>query len=86
MEKLEVTTLSTKGQVVIPQKIRDSLHVGTGSKFVVFSDGDTIYLKSLKKPSRKDFDNMIKKSRKLARERKLKKSDVEKTIREVRGK
>ena len=51
MEKLEVTSLSSRGQVVIPQDIRDHLKLKTGEKFVVLGDEDTIILKKIKMPS-----------------------------------
>jgi len=42
---MEITKLSTKGQVVIPEEVRKDLEVGTG--FVVTRKGDLIILKKL---------------------------------------
>jgi antitoxin PrlF len=86
METFEVTKLSSKGQVVIPQQIRDNMSLEPGSKFIVIGEGDTIVLKSVEPPSFKDFDHLISKTRKFARKKKLKKSDVNDAIKAVRRK
>lgn len=84
MEKLDVTTLSSRGQVVIPQDIREDLHLRTGEKFVVVGAEDTIILKKIEMPSFKGFDKLLKKTQEFARRRKLKPGDVEKAIKQVR--
>ena len=33
-----ITAMSTKGQIVLPKKIRTSLNLGAGTKFVVVSE------------------------------------------------
>lgn len=38
----EVTSVSSKGQVVLPKTIRDALSLDTGSKLIVVTDGDNI--------------------------------------------
>lgn len=43
----QVAKISTRGQVVIPQKIRDQLNIGPGARFIVEMDGDTITLTKL---------------------------------------
>jgi len=49
----QITTMSTKGQVVIPEEVRDELGLEAGSKFVVYSrkDADVILLKRLDLPN-----------------------------------
>ena len=34
----DVTALSSKGQIVLPKAIRDSLNINSGTKLMVFSD------------------------------------------------
>lgn len=84
METLEVTKLSSKGQVVIPQKIRDEMRLHPGEKFIVFHGGDTIILKTLEMPSFENFDRLIAKARKFAKDKKLKMKNVDEAIKAVR--
>jgi len=84
MESLEITSLSTKGQVVIPREIRKHLDLHPGHKFVVLGQGDTIILKIIQKPSFEGFDELLSETRQFAKKRKLKKSDVNAAIKSVR--
>lgn len=45
---MAVTFLSTKGQIVIPKWIRDTLKLKSGAKFIVELEGDRIILKPVK--------------------------------------
>ncbi len=86
METIEVTSLSSKGQIVIPQKIRQSMKLKTGKKFIILHKGDTIVLKSLEVPSFKNFDKLRTRARKFAKEKALTKKDVSHAIKSVRKK
>jgi AbrB family looped-hinge helix DNA binding protein len=44
---LEMTRVSSKGQVVIPGLIRARLGLTEGSRLLVFGEGDTIILKKI---------------------------------------
>ena len=79
------TKMSSKGQIVIPEEIRERLGFGPGVKFLVMGEGDVIILKSISTPSLKDFDRIIKKARTQAKAAGLKKSDVASAIRKSRG-
>ena len=85
MERLEVTTLSTKGQVVIPQRLRDTLGLRPGDKFVAVGEGDTVVLKRLSTPRHDDYQDLIRHAGELAEQHRLTKRDVERAIRKVRG-
>jgi AbrB family looped-hinge helix DNA binding protein len=57
----EVTTISEKGQVVIPQSIRRELGIKPKNKFLVYGRGDTIVMKKLELPSlKKEWDEIFK--------------------------
>jgi AbrB family looped-hinge helix DNA binding protein len=84
MSVIETASLSSKGQIVIPNAIRNDLKVGTGSKFAVISDGHNILLKPIELPKKEEFDSLIKKSRTYTRRFGLKKRDITKAITEVR--
>jgi AbrB family looped-hinge helix DNA binding protein len=76
--------MSSKGQIVIPEAIREAMGLKPGSRFVVVGGRDVIILKSISKPSLAEFDAMISKARRQARTAGMKKADVEKAIRKVR--
>ncbi len=86
MEAIEVTKLSSKGQVVLPQAIRDRLCLVTGAKFVVIGEGDIVILKKLEVPAREQLKQLLKESRAYARRTGLKRSDVSKAIKQVKAK
>ena len=86
MKAVEVTKLSSKGQVVLPQAIRDRLRLETGAKFVVIGEGDVVILKKLEVPAREQLKQLLKASRAYARRAGLKRSDVSKTIKQIRAK
>jgi AbrB family looped-hinge helix DNA binding protein len=46
----EVTTVSEKGQVVIPQSLRKEMVIKPKTKFLVFGRGDTVIMKRLELP------------------------------------
>lgn len=60
-EEPEVTTISEKGQVVIPQSIRRELGINPKNKFLVYGRGDTIIMKKLELPDlKKEWDDIFK--------------------------
>ncbi len=60
-EEPEVTTISEKGQVVIPQSIRKELGIKPKNKFLVYGRGDTIILKKLELPSlKKEWEDIFR--------------------------
>ncbi len=59
-KKIEVTSISSRGQIVIPQNLRKKLGFEEGDKFAVVGEGDTIVLKKLN-VSFKNIDKLVKK-------------------------
>jgi AbrB family looped-hinge helix DNA binding protein len=84
MQKPEVTKLSSRGQMVIPQNLRKKLGLEEGQQFVVIGEGDTIIFKRMEMPSTSTLKKMLEFSRKKAKEAGLKKSDITKAIKRVR--
>jgi len=82
---VEITSLSSKGQVVIPNAIRNDLGIGSGTRFVVISDGENILLRPLEKPKIDTFKDLIRRSRDYARRTDMKRGEVEKAVRKVRN-
>jgi AbrB family looped-hinge helix DNA binding protein len=85
MSEVATTKMSSRGQVVIPEEVRERLGLEQGAQFVVVGEGDTVVLKAIRAPSMKDFDRLIAEAQKAAKRAGLKKSDVEKAIREGRA-
>jgi len=86
MASVATTKLSSKGQVVIPENIRKKLHLKTGAQFVVVGDKDVVILKNISPPTIEEFDGLIAKARKSAKNVGLKKTDINNALAKVRGK
>ena len=84
MKNLATTKMSSKGQLVIPEEIRNRLGLKPGSQFVVVGDKDTVILKAVVPPSMDDLDDLIKEAKKQARQAGLKQSDISAAIARVR--
>ncbi len=76
MKPIATTKMSSKGQVVIPEGIRDRLGLETGTQFVVLGQDDVVILKTVKAPAMKQFDALIKKARSQAKAAGLTRSDI----------
>lgn len=85
MQKLKITSMSSRGQVVIPLDIREHLGLKEGEKFVVVGEEDTIILKKVTMPSFKNFDKLILKTQQFAKEKGISKADLESAIKRARG-
>ena len=86
MVRLATTKLSSKGQVVIPEAIRERLGLEAGVQFVVVAEGDVVVLKVLNAPKISDFKALLDEAQDSADAAGLIPEDVEAAIREVRGK
>ena len=84
MKSLATTKMSSKGQVVIPEEIREQIGLKAGSQFVVVGEKDMVILKSISRPSMKEFDELIAKARKQAGLSGLKRSDIKAAIAKAR--
>lgn len=58
------TKMSARGQVVIPNGIRQGLGLEEGTHFIVIARGDTIVLHRLKEPPWGFFDELTKQAAK----------------------
>jgi AbrB family looped-hinge helix DNA binding protein len=81
---METTKMSSRGQVVIPEEIRNKLGLKTGDRFLIIADNDVVILKSLTIPSLGEFDYLIREARKQARITGLKRSDIVNDVAKVR--
>ncbi len=84
MADYATTKLSSKGQIVIPEEIRDNLKLKEGDQFVVIGQGDTVILKSITPPRLEEFSDLMKEASRNAKTLNLKPSDVAKSIKKAR--
>jgi AbrB family looped-hinge helix DNA binding protein len=85
MVQPSTTKLSSRGQVVIPEEIRNRLGLEPGAQFVVVGEGDVVVLKALKPPKMKEFKALLDRVQRAATAAGVTPEDVERAIREVRA-
>lgn len=84
MSAAATTTLSSKGQVVIPEEIRERLGLKAGAQFVVVADRDVVIFKVLDPPALREFAPLLAKARQAAKRSGLRQADVANAIARVR--
>jgi AbrB family looped-hinge helix DNA binding protein len=84
-ETLSTTKMSSRGQVVIPEAIRDQLGLEPGARFVVVGQDDVVMLKLIKPPSMAEYQALKQRLQQQAREAGREPSDVAEAVRRTRG-
>ena len=51
--------MSTKGQIVIPENIREEMGLQAGVEFILITEGDSVILKKLYAPSNAALKNLL---------------------------
>lgn len=86
---VETTRMSSKGQIVIPQDIREEVQVDEGTVFAVVGTKDTIILKKIATPSKeeliKSLKRMASEGRKRAELLGIKESDIPGMVQKIRA-
>ncbi len=85
MSSVATTKMSSKGQVVIPEEIRERLNLAAGTQFIVLGQGDAVVLKIISPPNSEEFKELLKKSKSAAKKEGFKKADLETIIKKVRS-
>lgn len=89
MAEVELTKMSSRGQIVIPQDVRKQMKLKEGEAFAVTGSGDTLLLKRIQMPSKeeivKKFRELVEEGHKRAKKLGLKETDVDKLIHKARG-
>ena len=84
MTKFATTKMSSKGQIVIPEDIRELLSLRTGAQFMVIGQGDTVILKSIAPPSSAELRKLLDDSRKAAKKTGMNQKNLASAIRRAR--
>ena len=69
----DIARLSSKGQFVIPEKVRKSLGLRTGTKLALFTDGEIILLRPIPALDLSAFRKLAREAKKTALNAKAKK-------------
>jgi len=87
--EVEITKMSSRGQIVVPQDLRKELKVKEGTLFAIFGSRDTLVLKKIEAPSKEkliaDLEKIAREGRKRAEKLGLKEKDIPKLIHKARG-
>ncbi len=83
---VEVLSVSSKGQIVLPMDMRKKLDIGTGSKLAAYMIGNVIMLKAIEVPTESDFQKTLDEAAKWAKEAGYKESDVNDIVKSYRKK
>lgn len=84
MRVYATTKLSSKGQVVIPEEVRNDLGLNEGDQFVVIGQGDAVVLKLIAPPKLDQFQKLLSLARAEAKRAGIKRSDVKSAIAKAR--
>ena len=84
-QALATTKMSSRGQVVIPESIREKLGLEPGAQFGVVGQNDVVMLKLIEPPSMEEYPSLKKRLRRQARQAKLKRADIPKAVARARG-
>lgn len=81
---IEITKMTSKGQVVIPQSIRERKDIEEGERFIVYDTDDTIVLKRVKNLEKvkdvKELEKTFSALWRTAQTRKIKEEEIETEI------
>ena len=84
--KMEITSISSRGQVVIPQKVRKKLELKEGEKLIVIGKNNVIVLKKIEMPSFDNFNQLLKETQKFAEKKGVTSSNLNESIKRTRKK
>jgi len=82
---VDVLTVSSKGQIVLPAPVRKALSIVAGEKLVAYSTGDSILLKKLELPKEDELKKWLDDAQEWAARSGLTEDDVPAIISEVRA-
>ncbi len=85
VSQVSTTKMTSKGQVVIPEEIREYMCLESGVKFIVMATNDSIIFKTIKPLPKKDIKLLLKASRTIAKKHGFQAKEIPAFISEVRS-
>lgn len=82
---VDILTVSSKGQIVLPAPIRKALSIASGDKLAVYASNDSILLKPVEMPAKNEFQAWMEEMQGYAAEVGLTEDDIEQAISEARS-
>lgn len=82
---VDVLTVSSKGQIVLPAAMRKAMSLMSGDRLIAYSSGDSILLKPLEVPKEDDCKEWLDEARAWAAESGLTEDDISGIIADVRA-
>ena len=84
---IEFVKMSSKGQLVVPQDIRERKHLNPGERFVAVGVNEGVLFKKVEIPKIKlDFDSLSKEIEEKFKKNNVRKEDVKESIEWARKK
>ncbi len=82
---VNVLSVSSKGQIVLPMEMRKKMDIRAGAKLAAYAMGDMIMLKMINIPTENDFKKSLDKAAIWAKEAGYEESDVETIVKSYRN-
>ena len=81
---VNITRISSKGQVVIPSEIREKMNLEEGNLLIISDSDNSICMKKIELPKIKSWKEATKSFREAAKKSKFSNDDLKKLIEESR--
>ncbi len=81
---INVTKISSKGQIVIPAEIREKMNLEEGNLLIISDNNDSICMKKIELPKIKSWKEITKPFREAAKKSNFSNEDLKKLIAESR--
>ena len=81
---VDVLSVSSKGQIVLPIEMRKKLSIEAGAKLAAYAFGDMIMLKPIDIPTENDFKKILDQLAMWAEDAGYKESDVDEIVKSYR--
>lgn len=81
---VSTTKMTSKGQVVIPEEIREYMGLESGVKFLVMASDDSIIFKKITPIPKQDIKALLESSHRFAKEHGITEKDLEQAIADIR--